>query len=120
MSKHVESFFKDLASGMSRRAAFRRLFGAIGGAAAAVFAGRRIAFGSPPPYASCEEYCRDNTQADAVYIQQCIAFSRQCPPGFCAVNYLCSSGNFGADAQCRGGGPNRPDSNWICAGPFFS
>ena len=104
MSKNVENFFKDLASGMSRRAAFRRLFGGTVGAVAAVLTGRSI--GRAQGYASCSDYCRDNTQADPSYFAQCRNQSKKCPPGSCAVNYACSSG--GRVSQCR-------DGEWICA-----
>jgi hypothetical protein len=103
MSKNVENFFKDLASGMSRRAAFRRLFGGTVAAVAAVLTGRGI--GRAQGYTSCYDYCKDNSEADPGYFGQCIAQSKQCPPGSCAVNYACSSG--GRVSQCR-------DGEWVC------
>jgi len=117
MSKHVESFFKDLAGGMSRRTAFRRLFAAMAGTAAAVLTGRGIGRAAVQ---TCDEWCESQTQSDQPYIQQCKAFSRQCPPGSCAINYLCSSG--GQVNDCRGDGSTpdalHPNSNWICVQVF--
>lgn len=102
MSKHVESFFKDLASGMSRRDAFRRLFGGTVAAVAAVFTGR----GTARADNFCLDWCNSQTESDPGFFGQCMAHSLKCPPGSCAINYLCSSGGRGP--QCR------DDDNWVC------
>jgi len=110
MSKQLESLFKDLASGMSRRAALRRFFAGLGGAAAIALTGGGLA-ASRKNDDVCAEFCEINHNSgwDSFQgqVQECIARSKQCPDGQCAVMFPCSSGRPRQD--CR-----RENSDWVC------
>ena len=110
MSKQLESLFKDLASGMSRRAALRRFFAGLGGAAAIALTGGRLAASRNDDV--CAEFCELNLFNHGFtpfqgQLQQCIAMSRRCPDGQCALMFPCSSGR--PRQVCR-----EDNADWVC------
>ena len=85
MSEQFESMFKNLANGMSRRAALRRFFGGIAGAAAFALTGRRAeaeASRKCAPNWCSRTVCRSMRSAMRCGLHQ--RSSRECPEGECA------------------------------------
>lgn len=76
MSKQIEQLSKDLAGGMSRRRAFWRFFGGIGGA---LLAGKAASARGD----ICVEFCHRQGVTGQEF-GLCVAASAQCPPGWCA------------------------------------
>jgi hypothetical protein len=108
MSKQFEALFKDLANGMSRRAALRRFLGGIAGAATFALTGRPARADSP---GVCGQWCSSQYAGfprAGLWIAACIETSNQCPPGFCA-----SSGDL-SWAQTQGDDPRPHFNSWVC------
>jgi len=81
MSKALEELSKDLARGISRRAAFKRFFATLGGLGAVMLTGRRaIAQGT----SVCVELCKQRGLTGRE-LGECISASAHCPPGECAL-----------------------------------
>jgi hypothetical protein len=106
MSEQFENLFKNLANGMSRRAALRRFFGGIAGAAAFALTGRRVAADKRGCGAWCAERYRDDGPGWAA---ACIDASAQCPDGECAQILTFS---WGEGPQRGDGRPNAAD--FVC------
>jgi hypothetical protein len=77
MAKQIEQLSKDLASGMSRRQAFRRFLAGIGGGLLFT-SGRARGEGNNV----CVQLCREHLQGRD--FGECVAFSAHCPEGQCA------------------------------------
>jgi hypothetical protein len=111
MSRQFESLFKDLASGMSRRAALRRFFIGVAGAAGAVLTGGGLAAAARKSDDPCVAFCEINENSgfdgDQGQTEECVARSKQCPAGQCAKSFPCSSGQ---PRQSCGG----ENSDWVC------
>lgn len=109
MSEQFETLFKNLANGMSRRAALRRFFGAIAGAAALALTGRRVAADS----SDCGKWCQEEYgDRGPGWIAACHEASAKCEEGTCASFTWFSFGdNSGGDlpgGQPGGGRPEAP------------
>jgi hypothetical protein len=108
MSERFDGFFKDLASGISRRAALRRLFGGMIGAAALIFTGRTAGATSSNP---CYDFCTQTYSGSGPgFVQECLGRSVACPPGQCAYNINCSYYPPSGPQSCSDG--NQGD--WVC------
>jgi hypothetical protein len=102
MSEQFETLFENLAKGMSRRAALRRFFGGIAGAAAFALTGRRAAAAG-----GCGDWCQQ-TYGDRGpgWVAACVRASSDCPDGACASFSWFSWGDeSGGSEQTPGGGP---------------
>ena len=88
MSKIIEQFSKDLASGMSRRRAVGRFFTGIG-VAAGVLLTRKKAFAGDA--AVCVAFCAEQ-ELQGRDFGACVAASANCPPGQCA--FVANGGGF--------------------------
>jgi hypothetical protein len=101
MGKQLDELSKDLAGGMSRRAAFWRFFAGLGGL---LFVGRKAsADGNGNDV--CVDFCRFQGLTGSEF-GQCVAASAHCPPGECALaansgQHLCVP----IDTPCRPIGP---------------
>ena len=101
MSDQFEALFKNLANGMSRRAALRRFFGGIAGAAAFALTGRRVRADDP---GVCARWCREEHGDDGpAAVAACINLSQDCEPGHCARIF---NVRWGGDKD--GPNPGRP------------
>lgn len=96
MSKRLEELSMDLASGMSRRKALWRF---LGGAGAAVLAGKAKASGNNVCVAHCKQVeaelrAHANLDVPPDYLGQCVAASAHCPPGHCALLFPTNGGQW--------------------------
>jgi hypothetical protein len=109
MSEKLENLVKDLASGMSRRTAFRRLFSGLAGAAFLLLTGRRASADAGNNV--CVSFCLMNYSGQHATLGQCISNSTKCPVGQCSFLITCSDDTAPPCVPQSEGGSGQA---WIC------
>jgi hypothetical protein len=76
MSKSLDQLARNLAGGMSRRKALWQFVSGLG--VVATLTGRRAYAGYSEP---CSDYCEEQAE---IFKSQCLEYSAECPPDYCA------------------------------------
>ena len=109
MSKQFDQLSKDLASGVSRRTAFRRFLAGIGASAAVLLNPRKA--GAKSNAQLCIDHCQ--SRYDGRDFGQCMAESNHCPEGYCAWLVPVCNGTVINGTGINGGFVNGGEQ-WIC------